>query len=44
MGAFNTLYMKSLPCPNCHHMQDWTIQFKYGECRQHSYKLYDMLR
>lgn len=43
MGSFNTLHMKSLSCPNCHHVQDWIIHFKYGNCWQFSYKLYDTL-
>ncbi|MGO4292000.1 hypothetical protein [Chitinophaga sp. RAB17] len=44
MGAFNTLDAKMLPCPNCHHVQDWKLQFKYSDCWQFSYRMYDTLR
>ncbi len=44
MGAFNTLHLNNLSCPACKVNQDWTIQFKYGFCRQTAYRLFDELQ
>jgi hypothetical protein len=44
MGSFNRLLLKNLPCPACNARQDWIIQFKYGDCRQHDYVLQDELK
>ena len=44
MGAYNVLKLESGSCPNCHHVQSWAIQFKYGDCWQYEYILFDKLR
>ncbi|QJB35658.1 hypothetical protein HF324_31900 [Chitinophaga oryzae] len=42
MGAFNMLLLNNyLCCPACKTIQNWTIQFKYGLCRQLEYRLFD---
>lgn len=43
MGAFNTVKSEA-SCPFCNNKQQWTIQFKYGNCRQYEYRLGDKLR
>lgn len=43
MGAFNTISVTA-ECPFCKHSQDWTVQFKYGDCWQYSYRIGDKLR
>ncbi|HZS45218.1 MAG TPA: hypothetical protein VFC63_08970 [Blastocatellia bacterium] len=43
MGAFNTVKAE-LPCPYCGQRQQWTVQFKYGNCWQFEYQIGDKLR
>jgi len=43
LGAFNTLHLEA-PCPNCRRVVALAVQFKYGDCWQHEYKLGDTLR
>lgn len=43
MGAFNTLEVEA-SCPNCGTVAELSIQFKYGETWQHSYRLGDRLQ
>jgi hypothetical protein len=43
MGAFNTISFEA-SCPFCGNQQLWTIQFKYGNCRQFEYGIGDKLR
>jgi hypothetical protein len=43
MGAFNTISLEA-SCPFCGSQQQWTIQFKYGNCRQFKYGIGDKLR
>jgi hypothetical protein len=44
MGAYNFLSLKNRACPHCKQIQDWTIQFKYGDCWLDRYNLYDKLK
>lgn len=44
MSIYNILKLKSTPCPNCHHAQNWAVQFIYGDCWRHEYDLLDELR
>lgn len=44
MSSFNTLKLNEHSCPHCGHLQNWTIQFKFGDCWQHEYSLFDELR
>jgi hypothetical protein len=43
MGAYNTIKTE-LSCPFCDHRQEWTVQFKYGNCWQFEYHPGDRLR
>lgn len=42
MGLFNTLYVKCV-CPACENETNMPVQFKFGNCRLHEYKLGDKL-
>lgn len=44
MGAYNILKIENSSCPNCQHTQSWSIQFKYGDCWQYEYVLFDKLK
>ena len=40
MGAYNRLIARSLePCPRCGHEGDIRIQFKWGQCYLHNYRV-----
>jgi len=43
MGCFNIVRAQAL-CPFCGAGQEWTIQFKYGDCWQYEYRVGDRLR
>ena len=43
MGAYNTILVE-LACPFCGHRQEWTVQFKYGNCWQFEYHVGDKIR
>jgi len=43
MGAFNTVKSEA-SCPFCGNKQEWTIQFKYGNCWQYKYRIGDKIR
>ncbi|HXG68670.1 MAG TPA: hypothetical protein VNO70_26475 [Blastocatellia bacterium] len=43
MGAFNRVKGEA-KCPFCGHFQEWTIQFKYGNCRQFDYEVGNKIR
>ncbi|RFS21187.1 hypothetical protein DVR12_17795 [Chitinophaga silvatica] len=44
MGTFNLLMLQNVACPNCRQFQNWTVQFKYGDCWLHKYGLFEELR
>ena len=44
MGAYNRLIAKAQePCPRCGHDGDVAIQFKWGQCDLHDYRLGEAL-
>ena len=43
MEAFNTVKSET-SCPFCGSKQQWSVQFKYGDCRQYEYRIGDKLR
>ncbi|WP_437798976.1 protein phosphatase 2C domain-containing protein [Sorangium sp. So ce693] len=42
MGLFDVVIARA-DCPGCGHSQEWRIQYKFGRCRQHEYRLGDAL-
>lgn len=43
MGLYNSLHVRSHACPFCGEVQDWSLQFRYGECSLNQYTLGDQL-
>ena len=42
MSAFNTV-TSNLSCPYCGENQEWSIQYKYGDCWQFNYVVGDII-